>query len=122
MIAKFDVGEALRDLADRVALGEADADDQVVVLPRERGHVRDVVGSGGGLDHPALDPELLLRPLEAAEGELVEAVVVELALVGDQADPELLLLGRGRRRRRRLVVVAAATGERENREEQGRAG
>ncbi len=107
-IAKLRLGEALRGGRDRVALGEADPDDQVEALPRERRHVRDVVGGGLRLDDAARDPELALGPLEALEGELVEAVVVELARVGDQADLEAgrrcLRLGRGR------LVVAAAPG------------
>ena len=83
-----DVRELLRHLADRVALSEADTDDEVVAVARQRGHVRDVVGGRGRLDHASLDPELLLRPLEPVERQLVEAVVVELALVCDQADAD----------------------------------
>ena len=48
------LGEALGGRGDRVALREADPDDEVEALPRERRHVRDVVGSGLGLD--ARDP------------------------------------------------------------------
>ena len=83
-----------------------------IALPRERRHVRDVVGGGLRLDDAALDPELALGALEPLEGELVEAVVVELARVGDQPDLE----ARRRRRlpscRRRLVVAAAPCRER----------
>ena len=85
-----DVRILLRHLADRVALREADADHKVVALSGQRRHVRDVVGGGRGLDHASFDGELLLRPLDAPEGELVEPVVVELALVDDQADAQLL--------------------------------
>jgi hypothetical protein len=102
--------EALRRSGDRVTLGEADADDQVVALPRERRHVRDVVGRGVRLDDPPLDPELPLGPLEAVVRELVEAVVVQLAGVRDEAHFQLLRgrrLGRRRRRRAGRLAVAA---------------
>ena len=98
--------EPLGGRGDRVALREADADDQVEALPRERRHVRHVVGSGLRLDDATGDPEVALGALEPLEGELVEAVVVELARVGDEPDLEArgrrLGLGRGR-----LVVAAA---------------
>jgi hypothetical protein len=108
-------GELRRGGVDCVALREADADDQVVLLAREARHVRDVVGRGGGLQHTALDPELPLGPLETLVGELVEAAVVQLTDVGDQ--PHLERLRRGRLSRRcgagLLAVAAAAGGERE---------
>jgi hypothetical protein len=94
------VGEPLRRRGDGVALREADADDKVEALTRERRHVRHVVGRGLRLDDAARDPELALRPLETFVRKLVEAVVVELARVCDEADPE-------RRRRRRPGGVAA---------------
>ena len=84
------VRELLRGGRDRVALREADAEDQVVALARERRHVRDVVGRRLRLEHAALDAELLLRPLQPLVRELVEAAVVELAEVGDQRDLERL--------------------------------
>ena len=76
--------ERLRRARNRITLGVPDADDQVVSLPGERRHVGDVVGSGLRLDHATLDAELLLGPLEAVVGELVEPVVVELPEIGDQ--------------------------------------
>ena len=80
-----------------------------------------VVGSGLRLHHAAGDPQLALRALQPLEGELVEAVVVQLPRVGDEPDLE-----RRRRRRRlgrraaRLVVAAAARRERRGTEDDGR--
>ena len=73
--------------------------------------VRDVLGVRSGLEHAALYAKLPLRPLEPLEGELVEAAVVELADVGDEADPERLAprLPGGPGPARGLLVVAAAT-------------
>ena len=90
------IRKPLRRGGDRVALGEADADDQVVALARERDHVRDVLGGRRRLDDAALDPEIVLRTLEPLVRELVEPVVVELTLIGDEPDLHGL---RGRRAR-----------------------
>ena len=116
-----DLRVLLRHLPDRVALRETDPDHEVVPVPRQPAHVRDVVGSRGRFDHASLDPELLLGPRESAERELVEAVVVELALVGDQADADRLFRPCGCGGRRRLagfVIRAAAAGEDDERKEQ----
>ena len=94
------------------ALREADPDDQVVALTRERGHVRDVVGGGARLDDAAFDPEFLLRALEPLVRELVEAAVVELTSVCDQRDLEGLFAAV--RRRCGGLVVAAARGKSEH--------
>ncbi len=115
------VGEPLGGRRDRVALREADPDDEVVALAGERGHVRHVVGSGLRLDHTAGDPHLALRALQPLEGELVEAVVVQLPRVGDEPDLERRRRrGRLGRRAARLVVAAAARRERRGTEDDGR--
>jgi hypothetical protein len=113
MITNFLSGNVFAAVAIASPLREADADDHVVPLARERRHVRDVVGGGARLDDAALDPELLLRALQPLVRELVEAAVVELARIRDQRDLEGLLAA-GRRRGGGLVV-AAARGEREAR-------
>ena len=100
------VGERLRRTRDCITLGVADADDQVVPLTGERRHVGDVVGGGLRLDHATLDTELLLGPLEAVVGELVEPVVVELPEIGDQ--PYLDPRRRALRRPGGGIVVRAA--------------
>ena len=102
------VREPRRGLRNRVALREADADDQVVVLADERRHVRDVVGGGRGLEDATLDAELPLGSLETVVRELVEATVVQLPFVGEQPDLDRVLVGPGRRR----VVIASAGGNR----------
>ena len=89
----------LRDLRDRGRLVEADGDDEVRALPRGLREVRDVGLRRRGLVDDAVDPELLLRPLQALIGELVEAVVVELVDVRDQ-DDECLRARAARRRSR----------------------
>jgi hypothetical protein len=79
--------------------------------------VRDVLRVRGRLEHAAFHPELALGPLEALEGELVEAAVVELADVGHEADAKRLPALRCRRfSPARLLVVAraAARGERQD--------
>ena len=86
MISNFVSGNLVAAFATGVALGEADADDQVVVLADERRHVRDVVGGGRGLDHAPLDAELPFGSLEPVVRELVEATVVELSFVREQPD------------------------------------
>ena len=60
---------------ERLALREADADDEVVTVLGERLHVGDVVGVGRRLDHAVVGPELRLGALHALERELVEAAV-----------------------------------------------
>ena len=100
------VREALRGGGDRVALREADADDEVVALADEAGHVRHVVGRRARLDHAPWIAQLTLGPLQALVRELVEPVVVELAQVGDEAD---LQRRRGRRLGRRTGFVVVAT-------------
>jgi hypothetical protein len=69
-------------------LRKADTDDQVEAVPGERRHVGDVVRRRLRLDDAALDAQLCLRALEAVVRELVEAVVVQLAEIGDQSDLE----------------------------------
>ena len=121
------VREPLGGRGDGISLGEPDADHQVVALPRQCRHVRDVIRRALRLDDPALDPELALRALEALVGELVEAVVVQLARVGHERDLE----ARGRRRGRRvglgrgtarLVVAATPGGQRDGGHGEGRDG
>src|SRR5215211_8857574 len=109
--------EAAGDGVDRVALREADADDQAVAVAREAPHVRDVVSCRGGLDHAALDPELPLGALQPLIGELVEAAVVQLAEVGDEPDLEPLLrrrLGRGRPGGAAVLAVVVAAARQRN--------
>ena len=127
---EVDVGIAGGHLLERPGHQEADGDHEVVVLLRERGHVRDVVRLGLR-DHDApVDAELELRPLEPLVREEVEGAVVQAADVGDEADLHPLA-GRaartaGRRRRGRLrscgvrgaLVVAAAAAEREQQHEE----
>jgi hypothetical protein len=77
---------------DRRLLQEADADDQVVLLPHERGEVGDVVGLAVRQKDLPLDFELLLGLQQAGVGEVVEPTVVQAADVGDEPDLELLCL------------------------------
>src|SRR4051794_34545449 len=121
------VGALGRELADRRRHQEADRDDDVEVVVAEVREVRDVVRLRVRLLDRQVDAELVLRLRGALEGELVEALVVQAALVGGQAD----LQGRSRRRRgrgcagvarsrgrsgrRRAVVVRRATGGRDRR-------
>ena len=84
----MDVGERLRDGADGRLHEESVADHQVVVLGGEVRQVGDVLIAGLGLDHVALDMELVLGLGKADERQMVEALVVQAARVGDQADLE----------------------------------
>ena len=101
---------------------EADRNDEVVPVVDRSGQVRQVVIARVGDVHAAGDSELALGLLEAGEGELVEAAVVDSARVGDHADADVLSprrrgrIGRTCRCRRRLVVVAAAAGRDHERE------
>src|SRR5215212_5853939 len=107
-------GELVGDRLHRLGHQEADADDEVVLLLRQRGQVRHVVRVLGRREHAALDAQLRLGPLEALVGELVEGAVVEAADVGDEPDLDLLGLRRGlgaaAAAARRFVVRAAAHG------------
>src|SRR3954447_4744095 len=111
--------DLLRDGRDRVGHQEAVADDEVVLLLRQRRQVRDVVGVLLGDQDPAVDPELLDGALQALVRQLVERAVVQAADVGDQADLDLLALGRARgaaaraRAAAAAVVAAAARGDAE---------
>ena len=118
------VREPLRDSRDRVPLREADADDQVEALPGEGRHVGDVVRCRLRLDHATRDAELALGALQPLERELVEAVVVQLARVGDEPDLQRRGGGRvgGRRLAGGLVAPAAARGERPGCDRDGRGG
>src|SRR3954471_2016773 len=100
------VRELLRDRRDRVGHEEADPDHEVVLLLGKRREVRDVVGVGLRDQGAALDPELLLRVLEALVGQEVERAVVEAADVGHE--PDLELRAARRRGRRRAAAGAAA--------------
>ena len=90
------VREPLRGRGDGVPLRKTDADDQVVSLARQRHHVRDVGGRRRRLDDPALHSELPLGTLETLVRKLIEPVVVELTLVGREADFQRLRRRRGR--------------------------
>ena len=81
------VREARGHPVERVRHQEADGDHEVVVLLRERGQVRDVVGLRLRDHDPALDAELALGALEPLVREEVERAVVEAADVGDEARP-----------------------------------
>ena len=129
MIAKFDLRELLGDRLDRLRHQEADTDDQVVVLLRERREVRHVVGVGARDEHASLDAELLLGALEPLVRKEVEGAVVESADVRDEPDLDRrpgrsARLGRCRRRGgvarvAAVVVAAAACEQRERRDQRG---
>ena len=80
------LGELPRHGADGLLHEEADSDHEVVVLGGEVGQVRHVVIAALRLDHAGLELEFGFRLLEPEVGEVVEALVVEAADVGDQAD------------------------------------
>src|ERR1700736_6557772 len=90
---EVNVGELAGSVAEGRVRQDADPDHQVIVLGGEVGQVRNVVVAALGLDHVALDLEVGLGLLEAEVGEVVEALVVESADVGDETD--LVCLGRG---------------------------
>src|ERR1700687_72439 len=92
---EVDVGELAGHSADGLLHEEADRDHEVVVLGGEVGQVGNVVVTALRLDDAGLELELGLGLLEAQVGEVVEALVVEAADVGDQADV-VRLCGRGR--------------------------
>src|SRR5690349_14241706 len=89
------VRELVGDGLHRLGHQEADADHEVVLLLRQRREVRHVVRVLRRRDGATLDAQLLLGPLEALVGELVERAVVEAADVGDETDLDLLGLRRG---------------------------
>ena len=80
------VREPLGDRCELVAHQEADPEDEVVALACRRGQVRDVVPGRLRDEDAALDAELGLGPLEALVRQIVEALVVEAADVGDDRD------------------------------------
>ena len=86
MIANFDVGELLGDLADGLLLEEADGDHEVVALEGVLRDVGDVVAVRLRDRHVTLDAVLLLGLLEALAGEEVERLVAETGDVGDETD------------------------------------
>ena len=105
------VRELLRHGVDRFGHQEAHADHEVVLLLREPGEVRHIVGVRLRRQRLALDAELGLGLLEALVGELVERAVVEAADVGHDADLDgRLLLGLlGTRPAGGLVLVLTAS-------------
>src|SRR5437660_662551 len=100
---KVNVGKLAGHGTDGLLHQEADADHKVVVLGGEVGQVGNVVVATLELDDVTLDREIDLAVLEAEVGEVVEALVVEAADVGDQTD--LVRLGRGA-----AASAGAATG------------
>src|SRR3954454_5028093 len=103
--------ELLRRRRHGVGHEEAVADDEVVLLLRQRRQVRDVVRVLLRHEHATVDAELLDGALEALVRQLVERAVVEAADVGDETDLDLLALRRARgaaARAASAVVVAAA--------------
>ena len=90
------VGALRGELPDGRRHQEADRDDDVEVVVAEVRQVRDVVGLGLRLLHLEGDAELVLGLRRALERELVEALVVQAALIGCEPD----LDGRAGRRAR----------------------
>ena len=105
----MDVGEVPGDRPDRLGHQEADPDDQVITTGGVVRQVRNVVRIGMGLGNVALDAQLALAAeagadvagrsglAEAECSQVVEALVVEAAGVGHQADFECLGGGTGAR-------------------------
>src|SRR3954471_21702211 len=71
------VRELISDVFRRIRQQEAGRDDDVVTGPRERCHVRQVVGRGARLHRSVLDLQLLRRSFHSSQLVLVEALVVE---------------------------------------------
>src|SRR6185295_14724050 len=82
------VRELVGYVLGRICEQEARRDHDVVATPRERGHVRQVVTCGTGLDRAVLDLQHLGRPLHSRQLILVEPLVVETADVADQPSLE----------------------------------
>src|SRR5699024_608398 len=95
------VGVLLRGRTGGRGQQEADGDDQVAVLGDHVVDVRCEVGDRGGLRSAGLDPEGLLRVLQALVAGLVEGLVVPAAGVRDHAG---LVVARG------TAGIAAAAG------------
>ena len=87
--------ELARHGSNRLLHQEADADHEVIAGGGEVREVRDVVVAGLRLFDVALDVEVSDGLLKPDISEVVEALVVKTADVGDKAD--LVLLGGGRR-------------------------
>src|SRR4051794_4281772 len=100
--------ELLRRRRHGVGHEEAVADDEVVLLLRQRRQVRDVVRVLLRHEHATVDAELLDGALEALVRQLVERAVVEAADVGDETDLDLLALRRARGAAARAAARAAA--------------
>ena len=101
-------------------LSIAAADDEGVVLSREKREARDVAFLRGGCQRPPSDPQLSDRPLEPNVGPVVVRVV-DASRLRDESDSELpvahqsrLILSdpRSRSSRTRVVVTPGACYER----------
>ena len=107
------VGKLRRDARERVAHQEADADHEVVPTPGRLREVGDVVARGIRDEHAPVDPELILRTLEARVRERVEAPVVQAPDVGDERDAEVRAPAPAPCLTRALVASAAARGRKQ---------
>src|ERR671922_2022441 len=105
------VGERPRDLVQRVEHQEPDPDHEAVALLRGASQVRNAVVRGARDKGAPLDVQPPDRPLEPHVREMVEALVVQAADVGDDGDSVGVLV---RLRRRRI--------RRKRDDEQGRSG
>jgi hypothetical protein len=93
---EVDIRVLRRHLLERRGHQEADRDHELVAGLCQPSEVRDIVSARLRLQHGALDSELRLGLEEALIGQMVEAVVVEPADVGDQADLEAAAARRAR--------------------------
>ena len=82
--------EVRGDRVDRVRLGEADSDGQVIAPTREGRQVRDVFLGRLSLVDALVDAQLALSPQEPDVRKVVEATVVESADVRDETHLDLL--------------------------------